>query len=143
MLLEIFYSLIGTWLRSFLEWIQAHPTVSISVLGLWMAYFFTAKYQLKRIEERTSAFVLENAQEVLAENPQLTSEQLYKNLYPSWCQMLRKTAWFIPHRFELWPVPATPERVRARINFTPEWLASHLWIHGTQLPGASPPKQED
>jgi hypothetical protein len=133
MLLEIFYSIIGTWARAVIEWLQANPAITLSVLLLWIAIFFAGKYQLQRVERRTRAFVLKNAQQMLDENPQMNSAQLYEKLYPRWCQLLRKTAWFVPHRSELWPLPATPKIVNDRINFTPEWLHNYLKTNGINV----------
>jgi hypothetical protein len=133
MLLEIFYSIIGTWARGVIEWLQAHPAITLLVLLLWISIFFAGRYQLQRVEKRTRAFVLENAQQMLDENPQMNSTQLYEKLYPRWCQLLRETAWFVPHRSELWPLPATPKIVHDRINFTPEWLHKYLKTKGINV----------
>jgi hypothetical protein len=143
MLLEIFYSIIGNWARALLEWLQAHPTVPLAILVTWMIFFFTGKYQLRRVESRTNDLVLESARQALEKNPQLSSKQMYELLYPQWRHMLQETAWFIPHRTEMWPVRASPELVSERINFTQEWLASHLWANGVKLKGAKPPKKEE
>jgi hypothetical protein len=143
MLLEIFYSMIGNWARAVIEWFQTHPTITLTVFVIWTAVFFSGKYQLRRIESRTHDLVLEGARKALENNPQLSSKQMYELLYPQWTEMLGKTAWFVPHRLELWPIRATPDRVSERIDFTQEWLASHLWANGVKLKGAKPPKEKN
>lgn len=134
MLYEIFRSMLGAWGRAVIDWLQAHPATTAGVLALWLALFFTGKYQLQRLQQRTQELVLENTPILLKQEPGLSAQQLYDLLYPEWRLMLRKTAWFIPHRWELWPVPATPKRAAQRIDFTPEWLHQHLMANEIEVP---------
>ncbi|NIS83561.1 MAG: hypothetical protein GTO14_25945 [Anaerolineales bacterium] len=130
MILEFIKSLLGSWGRALLDFLQMNPEISTLIFSLWLAIWLAGKYQLQRIEKRTGTFVLENSQQALDENPRMTVKQLYALLYPKWCQMLRTTAWFVPHRWELWPLPATPKIVQERINFTPKWLKQYLKENG-------------
>jgi hypothetical protein len=52
--------------------------------------------------------------------------------------MVKSSAWFIPHRWELWPLPATPDIVQRRLDFTPEWLGEFLWLEEIKMRGAKP-----
>lgn len=127
---EILYSIVGSWGRAAIQWMLANPSIVGVVLLVWMGMLFLGKVQLKRIESRTSSLVLEVSRQYLREDPLLRADQLYGRLYPQWSQMVRSSALFIPHRWELWPLPATPSIVRERIDFTPEWLSQYLRTHG-------------
>lgn len=135
MLYEIFRSMLGAWSRAVVDWLQAHPATTALALSIWLSLFFAGKYQLHRLQVRTQVWAIENATAVLKQHPGITAQQLYDQLYPDWRQMLRRTAWFIPHRWELWPLPATPDRAAKRIDFTPQWLRNHLMENGIEIPG--------
>ncbi len=142
MLLEIIYGLVGGWGRAVLEWISANPAPAGIFLLVWIALVLSGKRQLGVIEARTGPLVVEGARKALEENPNLTPGQLYTQIYPHWCQMARRSALFIPHRWELWPLPASPSIIRDRIGFTPQWLAHHLAIHGILVDDASSQEEE-
>ena len=130
MLQEILYAIVGSWGRAAIEWMLAHPLVMGIILLAWMGMLYGGKAQLKRVESRTHSLVLEEARQYLAEAPGLNANHLYDRLYPQWRQMVRRSALFITHRWELWPLPAIPSLVRQRIGFTPEWLGQYLRTHG-------------
>jgi len=138
MLLEIIYAIVGSWGRAAIEWMLANPAIVGAVLLIWMGILLGGKMQLRRVERRTGLLVLEAARQALGEEPRPRVDQLYDRLYPQWCQMVRRSALFILHRWELWPLPATPSIVRRRIDFTPEWLAQYLRTHGFKVHGADP-----
>lgn len=114
MLQEMLYAIVGSWGRAAIEWMLANPAIVGAALLIWMGLLFGGKVQFKRIESRTGSLVLEMARQYLEEDPLLRADQLYDRLYPQWCQMVRRSALFIPHRWELWPLPANPiHRTRA------------------------------
>jgi hypothetical protein len=130
MLQEMIYAIVGSWGRAAIEWMLARPLVMGITLLVWMGMLYSGKVQLKRVESRTHSLVLEGAHQYLSEAPRLNADHLYDRLYPQWRQMVRRSALFITHRWELWPLPAIPAIVRERIDFTPEWLGQYLRTHG-------------
>jgi hypothetical protein len=112
-------------------------------MGAWLVVIGASKLQLKRVKDRTEAFMISSARVVLEAEPRLSVEKLYKRLYPIWSEMVHKTALFIPHRWEIWPVPATPERVARQLGYTPEWLGQHLLANDIHVRGVSPKKEKD
>jgi hypothetical protein len=139
----ILYALIGNWGRAVIGWALENPVPVSLGFALWLSVFFLGKVQLKMIREKTEAWILTSSREILKKSGNITVEQLYKQLLPQWEQNVRGTALFIPHRWEIWPVPATPRFVKKRINFTPEWLGGFLWANGIKLPGARAPEKEE
>lgn len=141
MILEIIYTMLGPWSRTFVAWTITNPVPIGTFFTAMLAFFATGKWQLKRIEDRTKSMAIEAGREALEENPQITAKKLFEKLRPEWEKMLRETAWFIPHRFEIWPIPAAPQAVSERINFNAEWLGQHLWENGIKIRGGKPKKK--
>lgn len=94
--------------------------------AIWLIFLASGRIQLKKVKERTVALVLSEVKIALRKNPSLTIEAFYKLIYPQWCQMLKDTAKFIPHKSELWPMPASPDYVKDRIKFSPEVVGRFL-----------------
>jgi hypothetical protein len=140
---EILYAFVGSWGRAAIEWGLANPVPVGLSCGTWLLIIGASKLQLKWIKDRTESLTIATAQSVLEKEPLLPLDKLYERVFPSWSQMVRKTAVFIPHRWEIWPVPATPKRVAGRVDFTPEWLGQHLRANGIEVSGATPKKEED
>lgn len=136
MLYEIFLSLMGNWFRFAVEWLGENPVLTTVILGAWMLVFFAGRAQLNRLERRTKELALSYVKTALGENPKLNAKQLYKMLYPEWVDLVKRNAWFIPHRLELWPQPATPENAKEKLGFTPAWLNSFLKERGIDLGGS-------
>jgi hypothetical protein len=123
-------AILGPWGATALDWALEHSAITGGVLFLWIAALLLGKAQLQRVERKTHAFVLQQAWQLLGREPGLTAHELYDLIYPEWCQWVKGLAFFIPHRWEMWPVPASPARLRERLGLTPAWLASHLRSHG-------------
>lgn len=139
---ELLYTLIGSWGRAVIEWALANPVQVGLACGAWLIIIGASKLQLKWIKDRTESLMLTTASRLLEVNPRLPVDKLFDQVYPIWSEMVRKTALFIPHRWEVWPVPATPERVAGRLNFTPEWLGQHLLANGVEVHGVKPKKEK-
>jgi hypothetical protein len=139
---ELLYTLIGSWGRAVIQWALANPVTVGLACGAWLAVIGSSKLQLKWLKDRTAEMTISSARIVLEKEPQLQIAKLYERLYPIWSDMVRKTAFFIPHRWEIWPVPATPKRVAERLEFSPEWLGEHLWANGIEVRGAAPKKKD-
>ena len=135
---ELLYAMIGSWGRAVIEWALANPVQVGMACAAWLIVIGASKLQLKWIKDRTETLMLTTARGVLEANPRLPVDKLFDQLYPVWVEMVRKTALFIPHRWEVWPVPATPERVAGRLDFTPEWLGQHLLANGIEVRGVKP-----
>lgn len=139
---EMLYALIGSWGRAIIKWALANPIPVGMACGAWLAVIGASMLQLKWAKDRTAEMSLHLARSVLEKEPVLQINQLYERLYPIWAEMIRKTTYFIPHRWEIWPIRATPERVAERLEFSPEWLGTYLWEKGIEVRGASPKKKE-
>lgn len=127
---ELIYAMLGPWSKTAIEWAIANPLpvgiVSTTLLVIWLS----GKYQLDRVEKKTKEYALNAAKEVLERNPDIDIEDLYDRIYPGWATMVTNTARFVPHRWELWPVPTDPEKVKDQIEFNPEWLSTYLAENG-------------
>ena len=106
-------------------------------LLVWLCLFVTGKLQYDRLRKRTMELAVEKAEALLRTDRNLTVERCYELLLPEWEEMLKRTTWFVPHKMELWPVPARPEYVRKRLNLSPFWLGAYLRLHGFSLPAES------
>jgi len=140
---ELLYAMIGSWGRAVIKWALANPVLVGLACGAWLAVIGASMLQLKWARERTAEMSLRIARGLLDQEPMLQIDRLYQRLYPAWSDMVRKTIYFIPHRWEIWPVRATPERVAKRLEFSPQWLGTFLWENGLEVRGATPPEKEE
>ena len=108
-------------------------TLYVPALFVWLVLFVTGQMQFKRVRQRTLDLALAEIGPARKRKPDLTVEGYYDLLLPTWEQMVKKNAWFIPHRTELCPMPATPAYLRSRLNFTPAWLGAFLRLRGIKL----------
>jgi hypothetical protein len=143
MLEGLFYALIGKWGLAAIDFATNNPGLILAVMALWLSVFFLGRVQLNSIRKKTESWVLDSARRILVDQPNINLGTLFEQLYPEWEQNLRGSAYFIMHRWEIWPVPATPRFVKDRINFTPEWLGGYLWANGIKLPGSKPPEKDE
>lgn len=110
-----------------LDFIQQNPLAVAAILAAWLAVYLAGYVQLRRIRARTTEMVLEASRTILATRPNMSPAGLYKRIYPQWERQLSTWGyWFVPHRFDLWPVPARPRFVREKLNFSPEWITNVL-----------------
>jgi hypothetical protein len=126
MLLEMLYAMVGEWGRAAITWGLNHQPVLALIFLIWAIVLFSGKSQLRRLQANTAALVSERARQFTAGGKSLKLHEFYDLVYPEWSQMVRKTALFIPHHWELWPMPALPAIVRDRIGFSPEWVGQFL-----------------
>jgi hypothetical protein len=111
------------------------PIVSFIFLASWLFMFLTSREQMRRIKKRTEALVLSIAKKAMQERPGLTLNQLYELVLPDWRAMVPKTAWYILHKTELFPVPARPDTVIERLKFGPDYVGTILIDHQVELAG--------
>lgn len=143
MLEGLFYTLIGKWGLGVIDFATNNPGIILVASGLWLTIFYLGRYQLNTIRTKTEAWVLESAKQILMEHPNLNAAKLFDQLYPEWEQNLRGSAYFIMHRYEIWPVPATARFVKDRIDFSADWLEGYLWANGIKLPGSKAPEKDE
>ncbi len=112
------------------------------VLGLWLIFFLLGQYQMKQIKKKTVAIVLDHAKIYLNKYPAPNLLSFYNEIYPTWVEMVRSTAIFVPHKSELFPVPARPERLRESIHFSAEWVGAYLEKNGYKIDATTEQKQK-
>lgn len=120
---------------------EISPAVSAVIFGIWLVFFLWGRAQFDRVKANTQRMALEGIEAALEKNKDLTISQYYKKINAQWEEMVPKTAKFILHKTELFPVPAKLETVRKRSNFSPEWLGAFLKLNGYTLK-ATPAQQE-
>ena len=116
---------------------QIFPTLSPYIygglLGVWLLFYLLGKRQFDQARQLTLDLALGEVKAARKANPELSVDQYYTNLMPKWEALIREKIRFIPHTSEFWPMPARPEYVRSRLNFTPEWLGAYLKLNGIIL----------
>ena len=111
------------------------PTVSFITFSIWLILFVLGRAQFNKIKKLTQSVLVEKANVQIRENKEITLKEFYNQIYPSWCDLVKESIWFIPHKTELWPMPAKPDYVRDRIGFNQEWTARILLDNGIELKG--------
>lgn len=125
-------------LEGVLDFILNNPILTSGIFAVWLGIFIAGKLQLQNIKRKTVEMVLEMSPGFISAKPHITSRGIYKRIYPRWEADLRRWGWsipFIPHRMDLWPVSITPENVRRKFPFSPEWIAKLLTQNDIQLEG--------
>jgi hypothetical protein len=131
------------WIRSMLgpfgvimDFFAAHPEILTGILALWMLLYAAGRIQLVLIQRRTERLVINRARRLVAENPLLTLAELREAFLPTWQEEVKKWNFlFVPHKFDFWPVPASPKNVLVKFPISPEWLAKALDTNGIKVQG--------
>jgi hypothetical protein len=100
--------------------------IAFHLMILWYLIFLAGTIQFRLIKKKTRALVQEKAKNESENATETSFDEIYNSVYPGWCEMVRKTAWFIPSKSELRPIPASIENVKRRLNFSPLWVKSYL-----------------
>ena len=100
--------MLGSFGRSALDFMLANPLFTSGILTVWLGVFVAGRLQLRHIERNSGELVVEMGRELIAKKPNITAAGLYRRIYPRWSEAVREWAWFVPHRLDLWPVPARP-----------------------------------
>jgi hypothetical protein len=111
----------------FISWIGISSAV-------WLLFFVFGRRQLDRVKKGTTDLILDEARQVSRLHPPPGVSAFFTQIQPAWEAMLKQRAWFILHKSELFPVPASPRVVRKRLNFTPAWMGAYLRLNGIELP---------
>lgn len=112
---------------------QIPPMISLIVFAVWILQFLLGRAQLNKITNSLTNMALKHIEEAKKENENLSVNQYYAYLLPQFEEIVKTKSKFIPHKTELFPIPATPDSVKKRINFTPEWLGAFMLINGYSL----------
>ncbi len=114
---------------------EINPIFSFITFSIWLIFFVLGRAQFNKIKKFTQSTIVEKARIEIKKNKSLKLKDFYDQIYPSWCDLVKKSIWFIPHKTELWPMPAKPDYVRKRIGFNQEWTAKILLENGIELKG--------
>lgn len=140
MILEFVKVMLGPFARV-LDFLLQNPVFTTALLLVWLMIYMAGRVQLRQIEQKTQELVLQLSREYLAQQPHLSATDLYQQIYPHWSQAVPGWGRFVPHRLDLWPVPATPENVAQKIAFSPRWIAELLKAQNIKLtPDQSQPE---
>ncbi len=103
------------------------------VSAVWLVFYILGRRQFTRVRRGTADLVLEQGRRAAQLSPRPSVEALYDQLQPEWEAMVKRRAWFLPHRSELFPVPVRLGGLRRRLNFTPGWVGAYLRLNGVHL----------
>jgi len=139
------------WIRSMLgpfnavlDYFSKYPEQLTFLLAIWAVVYYAGYLQLKRIEAKTKALVLRESSARLRKQPGTSAQEMYEAVYPLWAAEFKSWKyWYIPHRWDLWPVKPTEENVSDKLPFTTEWLAALLEKNGVSLQPAGTPAPEE
>jgi len=110
----------------------------IAILSaIWLLFFVLGRWQFNRVKKLTTELILSESRQAQRLSKNITVDELYLQILPIWEASLKKSAWFILHKSELFPVPALPATVRKRLNFTPAWMGAYLRLNGVDLPASA------
>jgi hypothetical protein len=125
MILAFVRSALGP-LAFILDLIIENPVISSLIMAVYLGIYLAGYFQLRNIKNKTALMVIEMSQQELKKKPNITSSGLYKRIYPIWEKQIKSWGWFIPHRLDLWPVLVTPDHLKQKMSFTPQWIADLL-----------------
>lgn len=134
-----------SWIRSMLgpfnavlDYFTEHPERLTILLAIWAVVYYLGYVQLKLIEAKTKKLVLRESSARLKTHPGASAKELYEAIYPQWAAEFKTWKyWYIPHRWDLWPVRPTEKNVNAKLVLTAEWLATLLEKNGISLQTSS------
>lgn len=109
------------------DYVLSHPALVTVVFAIFVGIYLTGLFQLKYVEKKTREMVIALALELLKAKPNITASGIYKHVLPRWETKLKK--WhilFIPHRLDIWPVPASPANIISKMKFSAEWVGDLL-----------------
>lgn len=129
----LLHAMLGPILSPVLDFVEQNTGIISILLGTWLAVYLAGLWQVSRIKTNTRKLVVENGRKYLQEKPQITSGGVYKRVYSEWGTAIKQWALFVPHRQDLWPVRVTPETVKAKFDFSAEWVAEVLMHNGIEL----------
>lgn len=100
--------------------------IGFYLLVLWYVFYVAGTIQYRNLKRKTIEMILERAGQVPDADREYLPERVFAAMYSEWCAMVRRSAWFIPSKSELRPIPATPDNVKMRFGFSPKWVRDCL-----------------
>jgi hypothetical protein len=133
MIMESIRSALGP-LVVVLDFFAENPNLFLGLMIMWMGVYLAGKIQLVQIESRSVDLLVRYARARAGKDLPASAEQLQREFLPVWREeQANWRRWFIPHRYDFWPVPATPENLITRIPLSPEWVHRKLAVNGIQV----------
>ncbi len=109
------------------DYIMTHPVLVTLIFAVLVGLYLAGLFQLKHIEKMTRELVIALSPDLIKAKPHITSSGIYKHILPRWESELKKWhVYFIPHRLDIWPVPATAKNIISKMDFTPDWIKNVL-----------------
>ncbi len=106
--------------------VQLILRIAFYLLLLWYFVLVAGTIQFRLLKRKTVNMILERAGRMPDADRERLPERIYEAIYPEWCNMVQRSAWFIPSKSELRPIPATAENVQKRFGFSPQWVRECL-----------------
>jgi hypothetical protein len=125
-----------------LDWVKANPGYFALIIFAIIALYVAGRIQLHNIKIKTERLIVSLGEQEIKSRPNITINTLYKHIYPSWAQEVRKWGFFIPHRWDFFPILVTPENVKDRLPFNPEWVSIVLNANDIHLANDSKNSEE-
>lgn len=107
--------------------------ITIILLVVWFLMFVAGKIQQNRIKKKLFARIHQGLAPAQKNNADLGLDEYYGWVFSDWDELVKRNAWFILSKSELYPISANPERVMARMNLTPAWLGAYLELTGNKI----------
>ncbi len=103
------------------------------LVGIWLLFFVLGKRQLQQAKMIALELALSEVKAAKKANPDLTVDEYFNIFDEKWQAAIQNKVRFILHPSEFWPILATPDKVRSRLNLTPVWLGAFLKLNGFEL----------
>jgi hypothetical protein len=110
------------------------PAVTFAILACWLFFFLTGRLQLRKTRKLAERLILSHVSDLEA-RPRMTLREFHALVLPEFKEQVRGTIWYVPHRTELFPIPARPETVVERLGLSPEYVGRILIREGIELKG--------
>lgn len=104
------------------------PFLTGILLAIWLGFFLYGKRQFQLAKTITLELPLKELKKARSSIPDLTVEKYYDYLYLIWESEIEERIRLILNKSEFFPIKATPELLRDRLNFSPEWLGAYLKV---------------
>lgn len=109
------------------------PVIFGVALGVWLLFFLLGRRQFEKVKEYTTKLLVEEYQRAAKSGVVPNLDKLYRMIEAKWESWLEENIRFILNKSELWPVRATTEYVRQRMNMSPEWVGAYLRLNGYEV----------
>jgi len=106
---------------------------SLIVFSVWLIIFLLGKSQLRSIEKISASYIIQKYEELAAHNRKIRLGQFFSAISGDWEKVVKGKVLFVPHRYELWPMPASPKYLAKRLPFTENWVGKVLVEHNMEL----------